>query len=102
MEPQAPIPTPPRFSPEGSVGTARGPLAPIPTPPAQRWREFRIQALPVITFLGILACVVVMWRQYVLPTNIGGEVEAIRANIISSVPGTIKELKVKRFQRRCG
>jgi len=51
MEPQAPIPTPPRFSPEGSGGTARS-LAPIPTPPAQRWREFRIQALPVITFLG--------------------------------------------------
>ena len=24
------------------------PLAPIPTPPAQRWREFRIQALPVV------------------------------------------------------
>jgi multidrug resistance efflux pump len=99
MEPQAPIPTPPRFSPEGSVGTARGSLAPIPTPPAQRWREFRIQALPVITFLGILVCVVVMWRQYVLPTNIVGEVESVRATVISSVEGTIKELKVKRFQR---
>lgn len=99
MEPQAPIPTPPRFSPEGSGGTARGSLAPIPTPPAQRWREFRIQALPVITFLGILTCVVLMWRQYVLPTNIVGEVESIRASVISSVEGTIKELKVKRFQR---
>ncbi|HEY0548782.1 MAG TPA: hypothetical protein VGF13_04215 [Verrucomicrobiae bacterium] len=99
MEPQAPIPTPPRFSPEGSAGTARGSLAPIPTPPAQRWREFRIQALPVITFFGILACVVVMWRQYVLPTNIVGEVESVRATVMSSVEGTIKELKVKRFQR---
>lgn len=99
MEPQEPIPTPPRFSPEGSAGTARGSLAPIPTPPAQRWREFRIQALPVITFLGILVCVVLMWRQYVLPTNIVGEVESVRATVMSSVEGTIKELKVKRFQR---
>ncbi len=98
MEPQAPIPTPPRFTPEGSGGTARS-LAPIPTPPAQRWREFRIQALPVITFLGILVCVVLMWKQYVLPTNIVGEVESVRAMVMSSVEGTIKELKVKRFQR---
>ncbi len=75
------------------------PLAPIPTPPAQRWREFRIQALPVLTFLVILVCVVALWHQYVLPANLIGEVEAVRANIISSVPGTIKELKVKRFDR---
>lgn len=75
------------------------PLPPIPTPPAQRWREFRIQALPLLTFVGVLACVVLLWRSYVLPTNIVGEVETVRANIISSVPGTIKELKVTRFQR---
>ncbi len=75
------------------------PLAPIPTPPAQRWREFRIQALPVLTFIGVLACVVVLWRNYVLPTNMVGEVESMHANVISAVPGTIKELKVQRFQR---
>jgi multidrug resistance efflux pump len=74
-------------------------LPPIPTPPAERWREFRIQALPVLTFMVILTCVVLLWRQYVLPTNIVGEVEATRANVISSVDGTLKELKVKRFQR---
>src|SRR6185503_11090496 len=97
MEPQPPTPAP-RFIPEASGKTARS-LAPIPTPPAQRWREFRIQALPVITFLGILVCVVLMWKQYVLPTNIVGEVESVRATVMSSVEGTIKELKVKRFQR---
>jgi multidrug resistance efflux pump len=53
----------------------------------------------VITFLGILTCVVLMWKQYVLPTNIVGEVESVRAVVMSSVEGTIKELKVKRFQR---
>jgi multidrug resistance efflux pump len=74
------------------------PLPPIPTPPAERWREFRIQALPVITFLFVLACVVLMWRTYVLPTNIIGEVEINRAFLISAVPGTIKEIKVERFK----
>lgn len=75
------------------------PLAPIPTPPAQRWREFRIQALPALTFCGILVCVVILWRQYVLPTNLIGEVESMHASVISTVPGTLKELKVKRFDR---
>ena len=75
------------------------PLAPIPTPPAQRWREFRIQALPILTFIAVLACVVSLWHSYVLPTNIVGEVEAIRTPLISAVPGTIRELKVTRFQR---
>src|SRR6185436_9795074 len=74
------------------------PLAPIPTPPAQRWREFRIQALPVLTFIAVLVCVVVMWDRYVVPANLIGEVESLRVNVISSVPGTLRELKVARFQ----
>lgn len=52
-----------------------------------------------MTFVVVLASVVMLWKQYVIPTNIVGEVEAQRANVISSVDGTIKELKVKRFQR---
>jgi len=74
-------------------------LAPIPTPPAQRWREFRIQALPILTFIAVLICVVTLWQNYVVPTSIVGEVESTHAVVISSVPGTIKELKVQRFQR---
>jgi multidrug resistance efflux pump len=74
------------------------PLAPIPTPPAQRWREFRIQALPVLTFIAVLSCVVLLWRDFVVPTNVIGEVETTRALVISVVPGTIKEIKVQRFQ----
>ena len=73
-------------------------LPPIPTPTAQRWREFRIQTLPVVTFLSILVCVVLLWRQYVLPTNIIGEVESFRAPVSSAVPGTLT-VKVKRFDR---
>lgn len=75
------------------------PLAPIPTPPAQRWREFRIQALPLLTFFVVIACIVALWHNYVLPTNMVGEVESMHASVISALPGTIKELKVQRFQR---
>ncbi len=74
-------------------------LPPIPTPAAQRWREFRIQALPLVTFIAVLAGVVSLWRNYVLPTNVVGEVETVRASIISATPGTLRQLKVTRFQR---
>jgi multidrug resistance efflux pump len=73
-------------------------LAPIPTPPSQRWKEFRIQALPVVTFIAVLVCVIVLWRNYVVPTSMVGQVELVQANVISSVPATVKEIKVKQFQ----
>src|SRR5688500_14556340 len=74
------------------------PLPPIPTPPAQRWREFRIQVLPVFTFIAVIVCVAVLWNNYVLPTSIVGEVEATHALVISGTLGTLKEVKVQRFQ----
>jgi multidrug resistance efflux pump len=55
--------------------------------------------MPLLTFIAVIAGVVSLWRNYVLPTNVIGEVETTRANIISAVPGTLKELKVTRFQR---
>jgi len=75
------------------------PLAPIPTPPAQRWREFRIQALPVLTFIGILCCVVMLWRNYVLPANVVARVEVVQSQIMTSVPGKLVDLRVKQYQR---
>jgi multidrug resistance efflux pump len=53
----------------------------------------------VVTFIAVLVCVVALWGKYVLPTNIVGQVELVQANVISSVPGTVKDLKVKQFQR---
>ena len=73
------------------------PLPPIPTPPAQRWREFRIQVLPVVVFVGVLMAVVCMWKSYVVPSGVVGEVEAIRANI-TGVPGTIAEGLEKKVE----
>jgi multidrug resistance efflux pump len=89
----------PRSSPAEPRSSGSGPLPPIPTPPAQRWREFRIQALPVLTFIAVLLCVAMLWSNYVVPTSIVGEVEATQAIVISGTIGTLKEVKVQRFQR---
>jgi multidrug resistance efflux pump len=74
-------------------------LPPIPTPLATRWREFRYQFLPFITFAVIVAVVAVMWRTYVVPPNVLAEVEPMTANVISTQPGTVVTLNVERFQR---
>src|SRR5436190_3238038 len=74
-------------------------LPPIPTPPAQRWREFRIQILPVIVFLGLLATVAMMWRNFVQPSGVVGQVEAVKANVISLHDGIVAALHVDLLQR---
>jgi multidrug resistance efflux pump len=73
-------------------------LTPIPTPASQRWREFRIQALPVITFISVIACIAVLWHRYVFPSNIVAQVEVTSANIITTEPAVIETLHVERFQ----
>jgi multidrug resistance efflux pump len=72
-------------------------LKPIPIPPAQRWREFRVVYLPMLTFLVIMGMIVWLWKGYVQPPTIIGEVETVRAKIIAVVDGTVQELKVGRF-----
>ena len=74
-------------------------LPPIPTPASQRWREFRIQALPVLTFLFILAGVVTLWHQYVVPANVVGHVEMVESRVVTTLPGKLVELKVSQFER---
>ncbi|MCI0746564.1 MAG: hypothetical protein L0Y58_14280 [Verrucomicrobia subdivision 3 bacterium] len=74
-------------------------LPPIPTPVAQRWREFRIQVLPLIIFVVVLLAVTFLWRNFVAPSGIVGEVEAIKADVISLQDGTVARLSVDRFER---
>ncbi len=74
------------------------PLPPIPTPASQRWREFRIQALPIVVFLLILIAIVFLWRNFLVPTSVIGEVETVRANVSTTENGQIAELNVDRFQ----
>jgi len=67
---------------------------PIPISPNQRWHEFRVTYAPAVTFLILVAAICWVWLRHVQPGNIIGEVEAVRANIISVVPGTLQELRV--------
>jgi multidrug resistance efflux pump len=73
-------------------------LPPIPTPPAQRWREFRIQILPLVVFVITLIAIAWMWRNFVQPSGIVGSVETITANVTSLNDGVITDLAVDRFQ----
>ena len=73
-------------------------LPPIPTPASQRWREFRIQILPLVIFVITLVAIAMMWRNFVQPSGIVGHVEAIQANVISLSDGVITDLMVERFQ----
>ena len=72
-------------------------LPPIPTPASQRWREFRIQVLPMVMFAGIALGVALLWKSLVSPIGIVGEVEAIKADVISIQDGTVAQLNIDRF-----
>jgi multidrug resistance efflux pump len=72
--------------------------APIPTPSAHRWRDIRMAYLPLITFALLLVTIFWMWRSYVHPPYLVGEVEAVRADVISIVDGTVLELKTDNLQ----
>ncbi len=70
----------------------------IPIPPQQRWREFQVVYLPVIAFACLIVVIGWLWVHYVQPPTIIGEVETIRASVVSIAAGTIQELKVDRLQ----
>src|SRR2546428_1607496 len=73
-------------------------LPTIPTPVAQRWREFRIQVVPFIVFLAVLAAIVYLWKSYVQPVGVIGFVETNAVNVTSLQDGLVSELHVERFQ----
>src|SRR2546427_288566 len=75
------------------------PLPVIPTPLAQRWREFRFRIVPILVFSGVLLVLTVMWRRYVAPPTMVGQVEPITAYVTSPKPGTLAQLNLARMQR---
>jgi len=75
------------------------PLPVIPTPSAHRWREFRIRALPFLVFVGVLVLLAMMWRRYVTPPSLVGQVEPITAYVTSPRPGTVAQLNLTRMQQ---
>jgi multidrug resistance efflux pump len=74
-------------------------LPPIPTPPAQRWREARIRYLPFVFFVLLIVGIIPLWRSFVAPLSMVGEVEVIRSSVVSIQDGTLVELSVDRFEQ---
>ncbi|MCS7337668.1 MAG: HlyD family efflux transporter periplasmic adaptor subunit [Verrucomicrobiae bacterium] len=71
---------------------------PIPIPLRERWRWFRINYLPVLTFGVLVVAAGWLWKHYIVPPTIIGEVQPTRAPIVSAVDGTITELKVELLE----
>jgi multidrug resistance efflux pump len=75
------------------------PLPVVPRPKSQLWHEIRIRFAPFAVLLGVVAVVVVMWRQNVAVPTLLGEVETIKSNISSPKAGKLAQLNVTRMQR---
>lgn len=74
-------------------------LPPIPTPPGTLFREFRIQAVPYIAFVLVIGATVWLWRGYVGPATLVGEVESVRGVVSSMGPGRLAQVQVDALQR---
>jgi multidrug resistance efflux pump len=73
-------------------------LQPIPSPPGHLIREFCHRVLPVAVFATAICFTAFLWNRRFTGTTTFGEVEPIRASIVSVEGGTISELRVDRFQ----
>lgn len=69
----------------------------IPTPPSQRFREFRVRFLPPLVFLATIAAIFLVWRDYVSPPALIGQVEPVSAEVTSRNSGVLTNLFVERF-----
>lgn len=71
---------------------------PIPIPSRYYWRDKRMTVMPPVTFVLLVVTILWMWRTYVHPPSLVGEVEAIRVNVVSTLAGTVLELRVDPLQ----
>lgn len=71
----------------------------IPSPPGTAFREFRIAVLPGLVFVLVLGLTVFTWRNYVGPSQLVGEVEAVRATVSANEAGVISTLQVGLLDR---
>jgi multidrug resistance efflux pump len=70
----------------------------IPTPRSQRWREFRVRFVPPIVFISTLLAIVLVWRDYVSPPTMVGQVEPLITAVTARNAGVLTNLHVQRFQ----
>lgn len=73
-------------------------LPPVPTPPGKRWREFRVQWLPVLAFLAAAGVAAQLWRSSLAPATVVGLVEPVQGTVSSYKPGLLAQLGVTRYQ----
>src|SRR5213594_3144403 len=73
-------------------------LPPIPSPPGKLWREFRIQLLPVLVFLGAVVAAGVLWKTSLAAPSLVGQVESIQAEVRSPDTGVLAMLYVTDHQ----
>lgn len=74
------------------------PLPPVPSPPEHYWRQFRINIVPGLAFLAVLAITVWLWGQNLANPVVMGQAESIVAEVSSPQPGRIAQLNVVLYQ----
>ena len=72
---------------------------PIPIPFSERLRTWRSGVAPPLVFLGLCGVIAWLWQGHVQPMSLTGEVEAVRARVVSPMDGTLVRLEA-RAQRR--
>jgi hypothetical protein len=74
----------------------------IPTPAAQRWREFRIQILPLIVFICVLVAIAFMWRNFLRPSGEVIQVEAVKSKAMPVSPAEFADDVSIRYAKQQG
>lgn len=74
------------------------PLPPVPSPPEHYWRQFRINFVPGLAFVAVLAVTVWLWGENLANPVVMGQAESIVAEVASPQPGRISQLNVTLFQ----
>lgn len=75
------------------------PLKPIPSPPGAIFKEFRITVVPYLAFAVMLGATMWLWKGYVGPTVLVGEVESVKAVVSSASAGRLAQVQVDALQR---
>jgi len=73
------------------------PLEPVPIPAALRWREFRIQFLPLLVFLVVGAATVWMWKNQIALATAQGVGEGARSYVAVPQPAQIQQWLVEPY-----
>ncbi len=71
----------------------------VPIPPARRLWLLRRQALPAAVFVALIAAIVVLWREHVVPVEMVGEAIAPRAVVLAPQAGRIVSMQARQHAR---